>query len=585
MKSSLYVVACLFFLSLSLNGMTVIAGNGGGGGGGGGGVTGSGGTGMTVISGGGGGGTTVIAGGGSGGGGGTGGNEPSEQGQLYGDLYVIARYMGGETKNVPAFDASGNPIMVQVPGNPLVCGSTPCQVWQQAWTTATAVGGEPKLSEIFATYQVLDDYDVPVPNPATGTLYYPAPYPSQCVQPVADSVRWGDISTKTGLSENRLPLDYIYDATHSTTDCAVTDAVFLAAGEVWNSVTYYTAISYPQLIQEVSFGRLSLARAPEAIHLMAFDEAISNLNNAKKIVLDATGRLVLTTDVYDEFLTNPDGSPVWLEEVTKTIDSPRENLAIYVKLMKDGNLITPANERAPVDMSIKGGSTKVIEDGPSTTLRPTINIKLMKDMGLGSLVDAANITHYYAKYDKTSGEVLVSPSPLPGYEQAYGIIERAPSDVCSGDDLAFGATFFASAADKSGSITMDQIVYLNSILGINKVVGLSDDGTINYSKNPVYFNFATNPYEYGRKDTFLHRGRVSTNPGGGSPATYDGFVNVLVEDALHPGTWVDTPMPIFGTVFGSVDYSGTNISGFTTMADDDVQTIGYIHTYQIPGLR
>jgi hypothetical protein len=535
---------------------------------------------MTVISGGGGGGTTVIAGGG-----GTGGSEPSEQGQLYGDLYVIARYMGGETKKVPKFDTSGNPIMVQVtlPAGSLVCGSTPCQVWQQAWATATAVGGEPKLSEIFATYQVLDDYDVPVPNPATGTLYYPAPYPSQCVQPVADSVRWGDISTKTGLSENRLPLDYIYDATHSTTDCAVTNTVFLAAGEVWNSVTYYTAISYPQLIQAVEFGRLSLARAPEAIHLMAFDEAISNLNNAKKIVLDATGRLVLTTDVYDEFLTNPDGSPVWLKEVTKTIDSPRENLAIYVKLMKDGNLITPANERAPVDMSINGGNTKVIEDGPSTTLRPTINIQLMQSMGLGSLVDASNTTTYYIKYDKTLATVLVSDVPLEGYEQAYGIKERVSSDVCRGNDLPFGATFFASAADKSGSITMDQIVYLNSILGINKVVGLSDDGTINYSKNPVYFNFATNPYDYGREDTFVNRGGVENNPGGGSPATYDGKVNVLVE--ANPGTWVVTPMPIFGTVFGSVDYSGTNISGFTTMADDDVRTIGYIHTYQIPGLR
>ncbi|MBU4030543.1 MAG: hypothetical protein KJ617_17070 [Proteobacteria bacterium] len=515
--------------------------------------------------------------------GGGGGGEPSEQGQLYGDLYVIARYMGGETKNVPAFDTSGNPIMEQVTGDPLVCGSTPCQVWQQAWTTATAVGGEPKLSEIFATYQVLDDYDVPVANPDTGTLYYPAPYPSQCVQPVADSVRWGDISSKTVLNENRLPLDYIYDATHSTTDCAVTDAVFLAAGEVWNSVTYYTEISYPDLIQEVSFGRLSMARSPEAIHNKAFDEAITNLNNAKKIVLDATGRLVLTTDVYDEFLTNPDGSPVWLEEVTKTIDSPRENLAIYVKLMKDGNLITPANERAPIVMSKNGGNPNVIEDGPSTELRPTINIELMKDMGLDSLVDAANRTTYYAKYDKTLKKVLVSSIPVDGYEQADGIIERSTSDVCRGDDLPFSATFFASAADKSGSITMDEIVYLNSILRINKVVGLSDDETIDYSKNPVYFNFATNPYEYGRGNTFMNRGRVLTQPGGGLQATYDGKVNVLVEGVT--GTWVDTAMPIFGTVFGSVDYSGTDISGFTTMTDDNVQTIGYIHTYQIPGLR
>ncbi|MDD3815818.1 MAG: hypothetical protein PHZ02_14385 [Desulfocapsaceae bacterium] len=556
MKNSFYFLVCLLFLSLTLNSMDV--------------------NGQTVD---------LAKPAASKAGGGGGGGEPSEQGQLYGDLYVIARYLGGETKNVPAFDASGNPIMVQVPGDPLVCGSTPCLVWQQAWTTETAVGGEPKLSEPFATYQILDDYDNPILNPDTGTYYYAAPYPSQCVQPVADSVRWGDISSKTGLDENRLPLDYIYDATHSTTDCAVTDAVFLAAGEEWDGITYYTEISYPDLIQEVSFGRLSLARSPEATHDKAFDEAITNLNNAKKIVLDATGRLVLTTDVYDEFLTNPDGSPVWLKEVTKTIDSPRENLAIYMKLMKDGNLITPAYERAPIDMSKNGGNPNVLEDGPSTALRPTINIELMKNMGLGNLVDAANRTTYYAKYDKTLKKVLVSLSPLPGYEKADGIIEKAPSDVCRGDDLPFGATFLASAADKSGSITMDEIVYLNSILRINKVVGLSDDGTINYRKNPVYFNFATNPYDYERGNTFMNRGRVVGQPGGGLPATYDGYVNVLVEEELTPGTWVDTGMPIFKTVFGEVDYSGTNISGFTTMADDDVHTINYIHTYQIPGLR
>jgi len=489
MKKSIQAISCLLFLGLTLNGITV--------------------NGQTI-------GTAKPADSKAGGGG-----EPSEQGQLYGDLYVIARYMGGETKNVPAFDASGNPIMEQVAGDPQVCGGTPCQVWQQAWTTATAVGGEPKLSEVFATYQVLDDYDVPVPNPDTGTLYYPAPYPSQCVQPVADSVRWGDISSKTGLDENRLPLDYIYDATHSTTDCAVTDALFLEGsplspvtwdygtpGDTSDDVTYYKNISYPELIQEVSFGRLSLARSPQATHDKAFDEAISNLNNAEKIVLDATGRLVLTTRVYDEFLTTPDGTPLELatSPVTKTIDSPRENLAIYMKLMKDGNLITPAYERAPVDMSKNGGNPNVLEDGPSTALRPTINIELMKNMGLGSLVDAANRTTYYAKYDKTLKKVLVSLSPLPGYEQADGIIERSPSDVCRADDLPFGATFLASAADKSGSITMDEIVYLNSILRINKVVGLSDDGTINYSKNPVYFNFATNLYDYGRGNTFINRG-------------------------------------------------------------------------------
>jgi len=94
---------------------------------------------------------------------------------------------------------------------------------------------------------------------------------------------------------------------------------------------------------------------------------------------------------------------------------------------------------------------------------------------------------------------------------------------------------------------------------------------------------------YNRLSTFTNRGNVVTEPGGGNPATYDGNVTVLVEDPATPGTWVQTDMPIFVNVFGDgttgQDYTGSNISGFTSMSDDDLQTIEYIHTYQIPGLR
>ena len=50
-------------------------------------------------------------------------------------------------------------------------------------------------------------------------------------------------------------------------------------------------------------------------------------------------------------------------------------------------------------------------------------------------------------------------------------------------------------------------------------------------------------------------------------------------------------MPICKTVFATSThpngepYPGANVRGFTIMADDDLRTIDYIHTYQIPGLR
>lgn len=83
----------------------------------------------------------------------------SESGKLFGDLYVIDRYLGGEIKRVPAVDpATGEPVLVMGDwidenGNPVLDpNGNPYQVMQQAWTTAPAVGGEPKLTEGFARY-------------------------------------------------------------------------------------------------------------------------------------------------------------------------------------------------------------------------------------------------------------------------------------------------------------------------------------------------------------------------------------------------------------------------------------------------
>lgn len=595
MKRSMYVAVFALFLGCSVN---ALAGNGY-----------MGGTGTTTAGSGSGSGST----GGSTDGGTTSdgplNDQGSDQGELFGDLFVIDRYLGGETKRVPAVDpATGEPVLVlgdwiDEDGNPVINPATgsPYQVEQQAWTTAPAVGGEPKLTEGFGRYTIVnEDTGEYVINPMTGDIYYPAPYPSQCVQPVADAVRWGDISSKTGLPANHLPLVIAYDSQWERTECEVENTIFIANGETWDEVIYYSDIYYPDLVQEVDFGRLNLGRAPDAVLDHAFDEAINRLNGAKSIAIDASGRLLLTTDIYDEFLTNPDGTPVYIETVTKAIDSPLECLSLYIKLMKDGHLITPAADRDEIDRSIRGGiplwKLLELEDGPTKTMRPTIDIAKMQEFGLGNLVDASNITNYWTTRD-AEGNLVVSLEACEGCEEFYGITTALETDVVSGEDFPFSATFVASAADKTGRMTMDKVVYLNSILGINLVVGYSEydengdpvAGAISYAKNPVYFNYATNMSQYNRQSTFANRGNGVTEPGGGNPGTYDGNVTILVEDPATPGTWVQTDMPIFENVFGDgttgQDYTGTDISGFTAMSDDDLQTIGYIHTYQIPGLR
>lgn len=75
------------------------------------------------------------------------------------------------------------------------------------------------------------------------------------------------------------------------------------------------------LTVEVELGRLNVGRAPSKVLDRRADEVIALLNDATDLSTDAAGRLVLTVD-----------------GVQKTIDSPLENLAIYVALLTQGSI-------------------------------------------------------------------------------------------------------------------------------------------------------------------------------------------------------------------------------------------------------
>ncbi len=537
----------------------------------------------------------------------------ADAGKLFGDLYKILRYEGGEVKS----------------------------------DDMIAIGGEPILSEGYGVY-ALEQSD------GTYSLAN-APYPSQCVQPVADYNKWGDI----GLPNNRLPLVMTYDATWGRTECEVGElsgaSVDPITGELILDINDYyiepgehcpDGIKWVDLVDEVSFGRLNLSRSPEAVLQAAFDEAITSINNAVSISRDAAGRLLLENEVFSATEVDECGEPLQLDNVFKAIDSPLENLALYVKLMKDGHLVTPGDERAPIDRSEKGGIPlwKMLElsDGPSKALRPTIDIEKLEGFGLGSLVDTTPQKYYtyYECYNENGvaipclcdGEnhdgtptvvacpdvasrklLAVDACPFPATdtdpnadtcEESYGIKtddSAVHGQHTTGDDFDFAAAFLAAAADKTGDIGVDMVVYLNSILGINKVVGYSEydsdgnpvDGAVNYSEEPVYFNFngigGTDDNKYDRMDTFALRR--------GDPGRSEGFVRVLQGG---DGSWTEEDYWImdlewdngFDNIginpedgFPSGDIADSDIRGFAQMADDDLSVIEFVHTYQIPGLR
>ncbi|WP_419176960.1 hypothetical protein [Desulfosediminicola sp.] len=84
------------------------------------------------------------------------------------------------------------------------------------------------------------------------------------------------------------------------------------------------------LQMEVELGRINLVRSPIDVLEAQLEEALYSLTTAACLATDAAGR-----QVYGTLVVDADG----LGTVeTHTIDSPLQNLAIFWKLMKDGNL-------------------------------------------------------------------------------------------------------------------------------------------------------------------------------------------------------------------------------------------------------
>lgn len=606
-------------------------------------------------------------------------DKKSDSGKLFGDLYKILRQQGvaGDKKLVPEVNAAGEPVLT---------GGVQLFVVKEntAATPDAVVGGEPVLTVIdpgdvnnFSDYGW---YAADTDDDGIGDTAAQSPFPAQCVQPVASYERWGDISSRTGLTKNRLPMTISYDATWGRSECEVgqldggvtvdnngvlsipVNQWFIEPGDTWTDpnngqVTYPDGVLWTALIGEVHFGRLNLSRSPEAVLQSAFDEAINNINSPDTIAIeiDAAGRLLLTKNVYDELLVDSaTGLPKLVGTVQKAIDSPLENVALYVKLMQDGHLVTPGDERMPIDRSKNGGIPlwKMLEmtDGPAAAaLRPTVNIAKLESFGLGTLVNVTAVeylTYYICLNDagtvvpcqvwdedpvqpEIDRELVGNPAAVSRELRTQLASEGCPVStfvdnpyVCEGPftgimsdddgtadtaDLNFAASFLAAAADKTGDIGVDMVVYLNSILGINKVLGYSaynDDGSpvsdaIDYEKNPVYFNFQ-GITAYNRNTTFGSgaRGRAPAdwweNPSGSAPV-YDGQVAVLLGGSP---TWTETPTPILnrriswdaigqdlGTGIPNGTVAAENIFGFTQQADDNLSVIEFIHTYQIPGLR
>ena len=153
-----------------------------------------------------------------------------------------------------------------------------------------------------------------------------------------------------------------------------------------------------------------------------------------------------------------------------------------------------------------------------------------------------------------------------GYENLGDV-----NNVLNNHDLLMAASLLAAAADKTGAMTLDKVIYINSIFGINQIGNLLGE-----VQGITYFDFRNLAYDrqavYGQQ-----RRSMECYPSPGS-----GFVWVLRPADSTGFLWESACMNILTEVHHLRGNEVSNIRGFVQAADDALQIIEYVHNYRVP---
>ena len=230
----------------------------------------------------------------------------------------------------------------------------------------------------------------------------------------------------------------------------------------------------------------------------------------------------------------------------------------------DGNLIPLNEEGEPIDESqtveVELGRTNVarapeklldhtiqevitdINNADSVTLDASGRIVTITD-GVEKTVDSpiANLALYKA---------IMETGTIPGVDSSKltGDLANLADGTKTEADLVSATGFLAGATDKEGELSVDEIVYLDTILGIS--------GTITGPDGKSYVDFSS--FTYDRASTYS-----------GVTAT------VLVETS--PGVYETQTVNVMDAVFDGEDASGTAAAGFTQAADDARAVLLFVH--------
>ena len=364
--------------------------------------------------------------------------------------------------------------------------------------------------------------------------------------------------------------------------------------------------AYVDYIQEVSFGRESVARAPSGVIDKSYAEALKAMNFAaggmcvcdmtctgmdpRAIRQDAAGRLTLC------LLQEDTGAYAW-----KTIDAPLENLGLYGEMMTNGCFGIMTEE-----MVGEEGVPVVV----TMALDPS-GIFYLGDAGLGYLVceyGAAKPTSAEQAAEQEQS-CTVTPDVVGGTPDTPCWWESpiTPAPVTS-DDLLASAVFIAAGADKTSPIAIDEIINLNNYLSINiwtyTRVKKNQVLTIEYfpftaADGPGGWFGYTRGIDAARPGTIANLLVVDTTGTLFTPSDVDVFgmsppgvdlesVAIMVCRSGFPLMNGGGAKVVCNNAWMNPVYSETNTNGcgganwFAQAAEDARKTIWYLHNWRVP---
>lgn len=274
-------------------------------------------------------------------------------------------------------------------------------------------------------------------------------------------------------------------------------------------------------------------------------------------------------DLYGDLymiVRDENGEPVIVDGNSQVYAYVQDASGNLVPLIVDGNpIVIPRDAEGELltTVTVNGTTYTVVpsevEFGRTSVARSPDRVL---EKALNDTLASLNVTGATVTVDPVTGRIVINgdsiDSPLANLALYTELMN--PDALTNTEStsvlLATGvnpAALLAAASDKGGTVSVDYLVYSNTILGINPITNGNTD----------YYDFST--YNYDRTSTW-----------GSVTAT------VLV---LKDGVYVPTEVNIYETVFESTAWSDTTSGGgddFAQAADDYLKVISFIHDNSAP---